>query len=212
MKSSKIFKIDAQTIGNLLAYYDSDLTYINNFQRFMRGEISEAKLCDKQDGTFYSFLIEYKIARNFKKNTSPVILQNTVNWINGKTPDDVDGMTALFKKEGLTRGRTTVLSSKVLFLNNPWEIIPMDINTKKALGLRDNTYSPYLLQIDQVRKSLGKSIDHKLSGVENYLVGIERQFRGSLRDVKTIRHNRFIDKLLWVLGKENQSFFNDYAS
>lgn len=196
---------DIQATGILLATYHSDLVYIRNFQRYKQGQFSADKFVEKSAGTFYQFLIEFRVTRNFQAGKSASILQLTTEWINGSTPNDVDGFANLLNKKKLTHDMTmTSLGSKILFLNNPWTILPMDNLARKALGQKNNLYSTYLTNLDIFKKSNNHTIKNNLEIIDPFLMTIESEFKKEIRDIKTIRQNRFVDKLLWTLGQVKQ--------
>src|SRR5205823_10423842 len=123
-----------KSIGNFLATYETDLLYIQNFLRHRQRKISANDFATKQDGMFYKFLIEFRVTRNFEKDKSTEILKLTNFWLDKQRGNDIDGFAGLLKTKGLTRNKTmTSLASKILFLNNPWEILPMDKRAKKTL-------------------------------------------------------------------------------
>lgn len=193
---------DIQATGNLLKTYHSDLTYIRNFQRYKKGQISANDFVKKSEGTFYQFLIEFRVTRNFQAGKSASILQLTTKWINGSTPDDVDGFSHLLNRGKLTHDKTmTSLCSKILFLNNPWSILPMDNLAKKAIRQKDNLFSNYILNLVQFRKKHSDTIKKNLNIVEPFLITIENDFKKEIRNINIVRQNRFVDKLLWTLGQ-----------
>ena len=205
--------IDIKAIGSLLMYYESDLMYIREFQRYIRNEIRKDDFGKGDKGVFYNFTNEFRVTRNFPKGRITEVLTQAKKWIDGSTPNDVDGFAKQLNMEGLTHGKTmTVLASKILFLNNPWEILPMDIYTKTALGLKDNGYANYISKIEQVKKALNPVIDERLSTVEPYLKAIEEPFKKEIKPIKSVRQNRYIDKLLWTIGASKQKFFEFYHS
>ncbi len=203
--------IDIQAIGSLLMYYESDLRYIRNFQQFKKGKISSKDYCEKEQGTFYSFLIEYRVTRNFEKNMVHSLLDITKDWIGTTSADKVDEFAIRLNDARLTHGKImTVMASKILFLNKPWKILPMDAFSKGAVGQTNNSYHTYQSNIAQVRKTINPIIKNKLSKVELYLKLVENIYDGDLKDLQAIRENRFIDKVLWTLGKSEKTFFKDY--
>lgn len=205
-------RIDIQVIGDLLMFYESDLGYIRNFQLFKKGEISPGAYCEKKQGTFYSFLIEFRVTRNFEKNKVDRLLEITRDWVINESSDRVDEFAIHLNDEGITHGKImTVMASKILFLNKPWKILPMDSLGKFAVGQIDNSYENYMTRIREVREQILPNIKKKLSRVEPYLEQIEDLYYPVLKEPTVIRENRFIDKLLWTLGKSGRTFYGDYA-
>jgi len=196
---------DIQATGNLLATYHSDLVYIRNFQRYKQGQFTADKFVEKSAGTFYQFLIEFRVIRNFQAGKSASILRLTTDWINGSTPNDVDGFANLLNKKKLTHDKImTSLGSKILFFNDPWTILPMDNLARRALGQKDNLFSTYLTNLALFKKGNSDTIKNNLDIIEPFLTTIESDFKKEIRDIKTVRQNRFVDKLLWTLGQVKQ--------
>lgn len=66
-----------QAIGNFLTYYRTDLNYIRKFQDFKNGKITAENYVKKDVGSFYSFLIEFRVVRNFPSGTVDKLLDET---------------------------------------------------------------------------------------------------------------------------------------
>jgi hypothetical protein len=190
-----------QAIGNLLQYYHSDLTYIFEFHKCKTGEFDFNDYLKKNPGTFRSFINEFKIARNVDKTKTRELLEQTFEWINNEDPNDIDSFAEHLKLNGITHGKkVTSLASKILFLNNPWKILPIDRLGKKAANLSENNYSKYQILIKEFRENKKTEIENYLNSVDQHLNLIESDFERKIRDLKIIRENRFIDKLLWTIG------------
>ena len=191
-----------QALGNLLQYYHSDLNYILEFQKHKTGKFDLNEYLKKETGTFKSFINEFRIARNVDKTKTGELLKQTFEWINNEDPNDIDSFAEHLKLKGITHGKkVTSLASKILFLNNPWKILPIDRLGKKATNLSENNYSKYQILIKEFREKEKTEIKDCLSSVEQHLNMIEIYFKKELRDLQIIRENRFIDKLLWTIGK-----------
>jgi hypothetical protein len=188
-------------VGDFLKYYYTDLWYIANFQRFIKGQMSFQDYLKVGRGSFYKFLIEFKIIRNVEKGSAEELLRMTRIWCGTSNPHDVDAFAQYLKECSFSRNATlSSLASKVLFLNNPWEILPMDALGRKALSQKTNQYSDYLPSVATFAKDNSSLIDEHLSNLEAYCKRLEREYRNDLPHIETIRKNRFIDKLLWVQG------------
>lgn len=94
-----------QAIGNFLTYYRNDLNYIKQFQDFKNGKISAENYIKKDSGSFYSFLIEFRVVRNFPKGTVNELLNETFLWIQNEDFDNVDLFAKNLSSKGLTRGK-----------------------------------------------------------------------------------------------------------
>jgi hypothetical protein len=205
LKNKKLKAIDKfsyiQAIGNLLTYYKSDLEYIRNFQSFKKGLFENEKYLTKVPGTFKAFLDEFRVARNIDKEKTPKWLEYTDKWVRNEYPDNVDGFAEYLKINNLTRGNTlTSLASKVLFLNNPWKITPIDTRAKQTLGLRNNVYSEFVPLVQDFISQNKSEIQYYLDSVIQHLTAIESNFEHELSDLEQIRFNRFVDKILWTSG------------
>ena len=56
-----------KSIGNFLSTYYSDLNYVRQFQDFKNERLTSTEYLKKSTGTFYQFLIEFRVMRNVKK-------------------------------------------------------------------------------------------------------------------------------------------------
>jgi hypothetical protein len=125
---------EIKAIGEFLRNYQTDLEYIVKFRRFMNGEISSKNYTSKEQGSFYRFLIEFRIARCIPQGSTEELLMLIKKWCSGQRSDDIDAFAQHLKINGISRGATlNSLASKVLFLNNPYSIIPMDTLARKTL-------------------------------------------------------------------------------
>lgn len=170
-----------QAAGHLLSTYESDLIYFTNFIRFSKGEIPVLKYCRKQNGSFKNFIDAYRVARNTDKDLTAELLQCTSHWHKAGKTKDVDGFAAYIKSEGLTHGNlATSLASKIMYLTNPWEVLPLDQLVRNALGLRTNTYADYALKVRQFRIDREREIKAFLQGIEDLANVIECKFAGQM--------------------------------
>ncbi|MCX6239910.1 MAG: winged helix-turn-helix domain-containing protein [Bacteroidia bacterium] len=191
-----------QALGNLLAFYHSDLIYIREFQRYKNGGMDISEYLEKSSGAFQRFVNEFGVARCFVKCKTNIRLQMTIDWTSADNSTDVDGFVETLNREGITHGKATSLVSKILFLNNPWKILPTDNRTKQSLGLKSNLYAPYLPLAKEFTKRNEIEINRYLNSVDQYLTTIEATFSNEIENLKTIRLNRFVDKILWTGGRD----------
>jgi hypothetical protein len=188
-----------KSIGNFLSTYNSDLNYIRQFQNFKSDRLTTADYLKKSTGTFYQFLIEFRVMRNVKKEKVGELLTETKTWIAGSAAINVDKFARHLCDRGLTHEKImTSLSSKILFLNDPWTIFPFDNLAKKSLGQRTNIYSDYIPRMEKFKKENLDFAIETFESMKTYLNDIESSYKNDLRDLETIRLNRFIDKLLWT--------------
>lgn len=191
-----------QALGNLLQFYHSDLTYIRDFQRYKHGKLDTGYYLSESNGTFKSFINEYRVARNVEKSKTDLLLQLTMQWVKKKNSNYVDDFAKLLKEKGITHGKVmTSLSSKILFLNDPWTILPLDNLAKQAVGLKTNIYSQYLPRVEEFKQKNKREIESCLNSVSKHLKIIENDFNGEIENIEMIRYNRFVDKLLWTIGR-----------
>lgn len=207
MEINEIIRIKA--IGNLLQYYHSDLVYILNFQRYKQNSISRSEYLPKSLGSFQSFLNEFRVARCVRKGMVGCLLDMTIKWVSSSKADDVDSFAAKLRDKKVTHNSKTMtsLASKILFLNNPWIIIPSDTLNNKAVGVRTNKYHDFHAAVCKEKKINTLQFVESLNPVLEYLYTIEDEFKGELKRIDVIRHNRYIDKMLWILGQDQSSSF-----
>ena len=193
-----------QAIGNLLQYYHSDLIYIRDFHRYKHGKLDTVYYLSESTGTFKSFINEFRVARNVEKAKTNSLLQLTLQWVKTKNSNNVDDFATHLKEKGITHGKVmTSLASKILFLNDPWTILPLDNLAKQSVGLKTNIYSQYLPRVEEFKQKNKREIDSCLNSVSQHLKIIENDFNGEIENIEMIRYNRFVDKLLWTMGRIN---------
>jgi len=189
-----------KAVGYFLAFYESDLHYIQRFQAFKNGE--DKDYLSLGDYSFNKFINEFRIARNISKETREEILLLINKWCKRKSCDNVNGLASEIKKHEHSHGNLAVsFASKILFLNNPYEIFPLDQNGKDSLGLETNDYQAYLAAINKFKKVNKAEIKQAFTEVNDMAALIENEFIG-IKHLKKIRENRLIDKILWVHGNK----------
>lgn len=193
--------LQVYALGNFLSTYSSDLTYISNFQQIKQEGFIKKQNWEKNEGSFKSFLDEYRVTRNINSTKRFRFWEITCAWVSGKECDNVDGYANQLNLEGLTHKKImTSLASKVLFLNNPWHILPMDKWVKDGVSYKGNIYGEYLPLANHFAFDSKEEIAACLNSVSHLTEVIELNFNDNLEDLKTIRTNRFVDKLLWAKG------------
>lgn len=191
-----------RALGNLLQYYDSDLNYMKNFQLYKKGLIRKDDYLVSKAGTFKAFLNEYRIARNINKDLTKALFELTLEWIKTKDPNDVDRFAEFLRIKGITQNRTlTSLASKILFLNDPENVLPMDSRTRNAFKLQNNNYSEYIKLVKHFISQNKQSIEGNLKIISAPLTKIESQFKTNFLNLDRIRFNRYVDKILWAGGQ-----------
>lgn len=191
-----------RAIGNFLNYYDTDLNYIANFKDFKDGNILTSEYVKKNRGSFISFLIEYRVIRNVSQGKVDKLLEETYNWIKGTCPDDVDGFAERLSLTNLTRGNImSSLASKILFLNNPWDIIPMDSLARKTLNQKTNKYIIYQENLKKFKSGNKSEIEDCLAFSNSLINLINERYKHKIINLDLISENRMMDKILWTKGK-----------
>lgn len=191
-----------QSIGNFLAYYKTDLNYIKKFQEFKSNPSLASEYITKEIGSFYSFLIEFRVVRNFTNGATDKLLDETLLWINSKDPDNVDAFAEKLAQTTLTRGKImSSMASKILFLNNPWEITPMDSLARKTLEQKENKYVIYKNNLNRFREINDLTFEKCLDYTKPLTTLIHKDFN-ELEKLDVICKNRFVDKLLWTMGNK----------
>lgn len=192
----------SQALGNFIYTYYTDLGYIRKFQDFKRGKISINDYAKKGDSTFYAFLVEFRVIRNIKKGCVDKVLQETLKWVKGKDADDVDKFAEHLKNMKLTRGIVMrSLASKILFLNNPWSIIPMDRLALNALKQTKKEYSAYIATLKDNNTKDKDVINQALKLTKPFTALVEKDFRRDIKNLGVIRKNRIGDKIRWAMGR-----------
>jgi hypothetical protein len=191
-----------KALGNLLQYYDSDLKYMENFQLYKKGLIQNDDHLISIAGTFKGFLNEYRIARNINKDHTKALFELTLQWITTKNPKDVDKFADFLKASGITQNKIlTSLASKILFLNDPENILPMDSRTRNAFKLQNNNYAEYIQLVRNFISQNKQKIEENLKIISGPLTKIEAQFKTNLLNLDRIRFHRYVDKILWTGGQ-----------
>ncbi len=191
-----------EALGNILTTYRSDLIYIRDFHRYKNGTIPTKEYLQKSKGTFKSFVDEFRVSRNFAREETHTLLKISIAWTSSKNQDDVDGFADKLKNKGITHGKVmTSLASKILFLNDPWRILPFDNQAKRTLRLQGNHYSDYFPLKKEFTQKYKKEIKYYLSSINQHLSIIEGPFKNEIKNIKAIRLNRYVDKVLWTAGR-----------
>ena len=191
---------EIEAIGNFLNYYRTDLIYIKKFQDFKTGKLSAADYIKKVPGSFYSFLIEFRVIRNVPIGTVNKLLTATMSWLDTIYSDDVDLFAKDLFEKGVTTKIMTSMASKILFLNNPWKILPMDELARKALKQTRNNYTIYKNNLLDFRNNNESKFESCLSFINPLKDIIHNEFE-DINDLDIICKNRMIDKLLWTNGR-----------
>jgi len=197
--------IEVKIVGEFLRNYESDLEYLVCFRRYMRGEIPSKDYSIRGNGSFYNFLTEFRIIRNIVQGGTHQLLDLTKAWCEGPEADEVDAFAQHLSKADISRGAIlSSLASKVLFLNNPQQLLPMDALARKALNVRLNSYSAYSTELKTYSQKRQESLTEIMIFLNPIVSSIERSLMSELPEIEKIRLNRLIDKMLWVQGQQDR--------
>lgn len=185
----------------LKTWYKNDLAYFLEFQRWK----SEPDFDTEYQETLKRFLKEFRVWRCLDKslpNRCKSLLTSTSKWIKSDDPENVDGFATYLQENGLTHGKKmTSMASKILFMNCPQRVFPIDRFVRKAVGLRTTMYRDYKPLLDEFRHTHWDEIQRGLDEVLGDLLEIEKAYTSEIHDLQTIRQNRYVDKLLWAIGE-----------
>ena len=191
-----------ESLGQLLSYYKSDLEYIAKFKLFKTRVIADNEYLNGDHG-FQKFINEFRVARCIKKLEVPKLMAFARVSKLIDDPEAVDNFAEKIEKEGFThQGKTmTSLASKIFFLNQPLNIIPMDSLNQIPFELKENNYGQFKDKIEDFINNNRPTLCGYLSTIEDHLTRIESSLDIKL-DFRKYRMNRFTDKYLWVKGKK----------
>ncbi len=195
-----------QALGHLLSTYSSDLKYIEIYHRFKNSESYPVDALTN----FKNFITEFKVVRNVKKGATDQLLQYLFNWLKNNTDKNnhVNCFAEYLKEngKGITHGKLQVsLASKILFLNNPWEVLPIDRRVRKTLNIKENKYESFMKSLGEFRQNNSTTISYYLDSIAQHISIIEQEFEGKIKSIEVIRNNRYLDKVLWTqAGHQSQ--------
>tara|TARA_R110002049_G_scaffold188124_10_gene356438 strand:- start:3713 stop:4303 length:591 start_codon:yes stop_codon:yes gene_type:complete len=186
-----------KSLGNFLSEYESDLNFITKFNCYKNNKLEIEKYLTKENGCFQKFINDFRVARNIQKDKVDVFLKELKLFVNSDDCDNVDEFAKEINKKQITHGKImTSLCSKVLFLNNPYKIIPIDTLAKKSLNYKGNNYLQFSSHLKNFVRKNDSEIDDYLNSIKMYSLEIESKY--DFDRIEIIRKNRFIDKLLWT--------------
>lgn len=189
-----------EAIGLLLSTLNSDLNYFRDFR--------EAKEKKEYNESFQYFLNEYRISRCFEKDKAEELFEITLRWLENNDEEDVDAFAEFLKQKPIFHNKKPLsLASKILFLNNPEEILPLDSLTVSALEIKkDRNYKHFYFEANKFWGTDRAEYLNYLEKIREHLELIEEKFCHHFETVflSKVRQRRFLDKLLWVKGKNKK--------
>ncbi|RYF87480.1 MAG: hypothetical protein EON98_00290 [Chitinophagaceae bacterium] len=163
------------------------------------GELGLHEYLNLSDHGFDAFLVEFRIARNIPVVHRARLLDILADWRSSEPCHDVERLTNQLYNEGLTNGKRAVsLSSKVLMLESPSTICPIDRLVRARLGLAENDYEQYRTLLESYIIANEAAIQECFQNVSPYASVIEENF-SEIAELPEIRRSRLIDKLLWTI-------------
>ena len=186
-----------EALGLLLSTYKSDLDYFQNFRR--------AKEKKEYHISFQYFLNEYRISRCFEKGKASELFYITMSWLDKDKENDVDAFANFLKDKDIFRNKKPLsLASKILFLNNPKKNLPLDSLTVSALEInKEKDYKSFYGKAEEFWKNNKDEYSKYLEGIRELLEQIEMNYSNYFDTdfFLEVSQRRFLDKLLWVKGK-----------
>lgn len=182
--------------------YSSDLCFILAFQQCKSGILTQQQYL----GSFEAFLSDFRVLRWIGSNKVPYVLADAMTWVHGQTPHDPDQFSKYLKSSQSQLSKNHLsLASKILFLNDPVQVTPIDRCVTAALGLPSNTsYSTFKPCFDIFKQQCKAQIQQGINAIQPYLQSAEASLQVATQhafNIAAIRENRMADKLLWVMGK-----------
>lgn len=191
-----------KALGHLLASIETELAFMSAFQDFKAAKRTFDQYLDQGPDSFSVCLNYFRVSRNVGINHKAALLHLTHDWVSSPNSNDVDAFANRLKLEGITHNKImTSLASKVLLLNNPWVILPIDTQARNAIGGCLNNYSLFSQKIESFRTENNMQIKTWLQSVDAHLRSLSNPFKSKLGKLELICENRYVDKLLWTSGK-----------
>ncbi len=178
----------------LLKWYESELTYIRDFQMWKGNRIPD---WDYQE-SFRKVLTYFDVYRWIGPMRLLGLMTCTLDWVRGSKPDEVDEFAESLRQ--ITGKSETSIASKILFLNHPQIVSPISREVREAFGLKSNVYGEYHPRLTKFRQEHDEEIRRNLATIETALLEIEREFKDEIQNLETVRINRYADQLLRYIG------------
>lgn len=189
-----------EALGFLLSWYRKDLEFFLSFQRFDRGGRKDEGYYANTPGSFQNFINNYQVARTLEEGQTRELLAICMQWHDRKQWMDVSGLASEVNKSGITHGFPLSLTSKVMFLMRPEEVLPFDRRAKNTLEIKESrpdyrAYHQMALDFGEIKKHV---IEQGLSRVSDMLDILESEYQDLEVSFPKVRRMRMLDKMLWV--------------
>lgn len=194
-------QIITQAIGNFLMNYTTDLEYIAQFQEWKKGGyINKDYLSVNQKFGLYAFLQEFKVLRGFNKDNRVKLCKSIQQLLKSNTHINVDDLSRKINKGSCLQS----MASKIAMLYDPEIYLPIDRFARIACFETDKrcSYKDFNIKAKEMHKyelnGIVKDIDNI---VQPLIKPIESTIKLKDINIKLVRENRILDKVLWTKGK-----------
>ncbi len=177
-------------------WYGRELRYLRDFQMWKAGRIPNSDYQENFRGVLNYFLV----FRWVGIKRLPKLMTCTLEWVHGNDPDNVDEFARVLLTDFDGKIMTS-MASKILFLNHPQKISPIDTQVRGAFDLETNIYRDYYPLLTRFRQQHIEEIQRNLATISPALVALENESKNDIQDLETVRINRYTDQLLREIGK-----------
>jgi hypothetical protein len=181
--------------------YESDLNYIKKFQEWKLDNFSDNKyLQENEEFGLFNFLTEFKVYKGFITEQRNSINLKIKKYLIKNSALNVDE----FAKKIVDDKNLESMASKVAMLYDPIKYLPLDRYAKYACFETNKycTYQDFIARAKQMQKNELKEIVKVIDEIIHPLIKpIESTIKLKGLNIKLIRENRILDKVLWTKGK-----------
>ncbi len=190
-----------KTIGNFLMNYESDLNYIKKFQEWKIDNYSTNKyLQENEEYGLFKFLTEFKVYKGFtieQRNLINLKIKKNLLKISTFNVDE-------FAKKIVLDKNLESMASKVAMLYDPVSFLPLDRYAKYACfkSTKHCSYNDFVIKAKETYENELKELVKVIDNIVDPLIKpIESNFKLKDINIKLVRKNRILDKVLWTKGK-----------
>ena len=115
----------------------------------------------------------------------------------------IDNLAIALEKEKITQdGKImTSLASKLLFLNDPVNVIIIDTLNRKSVKEKTNNHESFKQKAEEFQQENIEIIQKYLNTADVLLTEVENNFQNLEIDFEQYRKTRYTDKILWTIGR-----------
>ena len=179
--------------------YGSDIVFVNQFADCMAGRLDPGEYCES---SFKAYLRQNKLARIVRSGKLSELFVATVQWIRGEDVHDVDGFARRLWNQGVTNGTPVMLVSRLLYLNRPGEILPLDMFGRMALRCSSPDYAVFAQKAKDFQERYLVELSTALTQIEREMIQTEQEAEVRLDHLETIRLKYLLHQWLYWLGRE----------